>query len=133
MDGSIKDFQKAQILLQEYNTLRTEVLSRYVAQFQSGGVTAIILLGIFNLFANQGFSWWYVGLVILDLGLYAGALIWIDTDIYKAAWRLREIEKQVNALGGETFLVWEHKYGLGGIVAKRLIAWGLFTWPPQSK
>ena len=127
MDDSIKDFQKAQILLHEYNTLRAEVLSRYVAQFQSGGVASIVLLGIFTLFANIGFSFWFLGLVVLDLALFGAVLIWIDIDIAKAAGRLREIETQVNALAGETLLRWENQYGLGGIVGKHLIS------PLQSK
>jgi tetrahydromethanopterin S-methyltransferase subunit G len=126
MDDSIKEFQKVQIILHEYNTLRAEVLSRYVAQFQAGGVASIVLLGVFSLFANQGFSYWYVGIGVLDGLLLGAVLFWIDIDIAKAAGRLREIETQVNTVAGETLLRWENKYGLGGIVGK------YFVSPPQS-
>jgi hypothetical protein len=124
MDDSNNTFQRVQILLHEYNTLRAEVLSRYVAQFQSGGVASIVLLGIFTLIANLGFSYWFIGLVGLDLILFAAVLVWIDIDIAKAARRLRELEVQINSLaGGEALLKWESVWGIGGVTGKHILRW----------
>jgi hypothetical protein len=87
-----------------------------------------------TLIANQGLSGQTgLELIALDIFLWLAVLIWIDIDIYKAAWRLHQIETQVNELARETLLRWENQYGLGGVVAKYLIAKGLISWPPQSK
>jgi hypothetical protein len=123
MDESIKDFQKIQILLHEYNTLRAEVLSRYSAQFQSSTVAVGALIGLMVAASNPGvgFNWLIILLLIATGPIYGGVLFWIDIDIAKAAKRLREIETQVNSLAGETLLRWENKYGLGGIVGKHFL------------
>ena len=124
MDDSIKAFQRIQVLLHEYNTLRAEVLSRYVAQFQSGGIAAIVLLSIITLISNRGFNYWLGALIALDLVLYVAVLIWIDVDIAKAARRLKTLEQEINSLAtGEPLLKWETVWGIGGILGKHILRW----------
>jgi hypothetical protein len=116
--------QRIQILLHEYNSLRAEVLSRYVAQFQSGGVTAIVLLGFLTLMANRGIHWSSVVLIVSDILLFLGVLAWIDVDITKAARRLRELEKEINDLaGGTPLLKWETEHGIGGLIGRPILKW----------
>jgi hypothetical protein len=123
MDDSIKEFQKVQILLHEYNTLRAEVLSRYTAQFQSSTVAVGAFVGLMLAASNPniGFSWIIIILLVATGVLFGAVLFWIDVDIAKAARRLREIETQVNSLASDTLLRWENKYGLGGIVGKHFL------------
>src|SRR4051812_32597228 len=122
MDDRVQTFQRIQVLLQEYTTLRAEVLSRYTAQFQAGGIAAIILLSIITLAATTKIYAFLI-LIVLDLGLFVVVILWIDVDIAKAARRLRRLEKQINFKAREELLKWESVYGLGGIVGKYILRW----------
>lgn len=121
MDGASSQFQKIQILLHEYDTLRNEVLSRYAAQFQSTGVLAIIIIGLTTVLITQGAKITILVLIGITVMLYIGAQIWIDYDIAKAARRLREIEADVNSRAGETLLQWETVWGLGGKIRAAIL------------
>jgi hypothetical protein len=123
MDDSVKTFQRIQILLAEYTTMRAELLSRYTAQFQSGGIAAIVFLGIVTLMANTG-RWSFAGLIALDILIFLAVLFWIDIDIAKAARRLRALEAEINAMAaGTPLLKWETLFGMGGIVGERYLKW----------
>jgi hypothetical protein len=123
MDDSVKTFQRIQILLAEYATLRAELLSRYTAQFQSGGIAAIVFLGCVTLIANTGI-WGLVGLIVLDLFLYLAVLFWIDVNIAKAARRLRALEEEINIMAtGSPLLKWETLFGMGGVVGEHYLKW----------
>lgn len=122
MDDSVKTFQRIQILLAEYATLRAELLSRYTAQFQSGGIAAIILLSIITLAATKNSS--FLLLLVADAILFGAVMFWIDVDIAKAARRLRALEQEINTMAGEPpLLKWETFFGLGGIVGERYLRW----------
>ena len=124
MDESIKDFQKIQILLHEYASLRNELLSRYVAQYQSSAVLAVVSIGLITLWSRGD----VIGSTSISLMggtffLYLVVLIWIDYDIAKAATRLRKLEKEINTRAGETLLTWETDWGLGGIIGRHVFRW----------
>jgi ABC-type transport system involved in Fe-S cluster assembly fused permease/ATPase subunit len=121
MDDSIKEFQKIQILLAEYSTLRTEVLSRYNAQFQSSAVLVTVFIGLTVLTSTNGLKPVLIALMIVTALIFIAVLIWIDVDIAKAARRLRAIEADVNQRAGERLLVWETDTGLGGIVGRHIL------------
>src|SRR5207253_220924 len=103
----VEEQNKVQILLQEYASLRTEIVHRTNNMFQLISVGAVIFgLGV------SGTSWYRIG---VDLAVGALA-VWyfrrlIARDIRKAATRLREIERSLNSRAGETLLVWETYFG----------------------
>lgn len=45
MESALSQFDKIQILLHEYDTLRNELLARSAAVFQAIGVLALVLTG----------------------------------------------------------------------------------------
>ena len=124
MDESIKDFQKIQILLHEYASLRNELLSRYVAQYQSSAVLAVVSIGLITLWSRGDvIGSTSISLMCGTFFLYLGVLIWIDYDIAKAATRLRKLEKEINGRAGETLLTCETDWGLGGIIGRHVFRW----------
>ena len=144
------DFQKVQILLAEYATLRSEIVARvgHVYQLIGVGVPLITLLFVtlrplqFNPFMRhrkgraverkgqvkdrkgrvEAIIFWSVALT------FAAALYWMiesyARDVRNAATRIREIEVDVNNRAGEDLLVWEN---LKGDVATGFWLW---DWGP---
>lgn len=107
---------KIEILLKEYDTLRTEILQRINARFAVVG-----LLGALFAFAlsevewqSEKFSidvWW----LILALGVGVLLALWwrLGILIQRMATHLISIEQRVNQFAGEELLTWETKYGWG--------------------
>jgi len=113
MDDSVNTFQRIQILLAEYTTLRAEMLSRYAAQFQSTGSAALVFLGFVTLIANKGVGFGL--LIVLDVLIWLAALFWIDVNIATAAQRLRELEEEINTMAtSSSLLKWEKFVWDGG-------------------
>jgi hypothetical protein len=108
---SIKDnetFERIQILLQEYSTLRSEILTRTSNMYQLivGAPTAWIFL----LEHRSNFTVFWLFFAILVVGCCI--LGWfISRDISKAARRLRELESDINRRANENLLVWETQWG----------------------
>jgi ABC-type polysaccharide/polyol phosphate export permease len=117
MDDCIKTFQRIQILLSEYNSVRAEVMCRYTAQFQSSGIAAVVLLAIITVISNHEFNRVTGGLLLADLVIWLMVLLWIDVDISQMSQRLRDLEAIINSLAsGEPLLRWETERGIDGVV-----------------
>ena len=103
----VEQHHKIQVLLQEYGGLRTEIVHRTNNMYQLIAVGAVVLG--FVLSGTNAYR------IAIDVAIGAPALKyfhWLITrDIRKAARRLREIEKDVNARAGENLLVWETYFG----------------------
>lgn len=111
------DLERAKIALEEYRTLRTEILQRntILIQIAAGGMAAIVALIGFGAAAHLQ-PWSIVGLIALVFACMG--LTWraVHADTVRAATRIVEIEKYVNAcVGGDSVnpLSWETRFGIG--------------------
>jgi hypothetical protein len=107
---------KIRVLLVEYDTLRTEVLSHLRTSYV---VTAAALTFLGGLFA-LGDGWEQrVGIVVLiALVLVAGWAIAVAMEL--AARRLQKLERKINAIAGERLMVWESDFGGFGKYSDRI-------------
>lgn len=92
------------VLLREYDTLRTEILARVRTRFELLGFLAVIT----TIVASQEVS----GSTRAWLALSAGAVTltvwgWFASGIKRCATRILRIEERVNAIMGEVLLAWE--------------------------
>jgi len=99
--------ERVKILLQEYATLRTEILTRTTNWFQLIGSGAVLFVWIMG--QPLGVRFWVALVAVLVVFSFLYRLITRDID--KAAKRLRELEQDINCRAGETLLVWETRWG----------------------
>jgi hypothetical protein len=115
-----EDKQAVTIILHEYNTLRNEIIQKSNAILQAAALTAAICLGIITALITTKSEWHYSFLALLPLCMYfIFTRYYIDKPIGWMASRLRDIEDFVNGKAGQELLVWEHRYGFGGVVDRR--------------
>ncbi len=101
------EVEKVKILLQEYATLRSEILTRTSNMFQLFAIAASMLVWIIGRPVDLRF--WLAIFILILAGIFFYWLI--SRDIKKAATRLRELEIDINRRAGEELLVWEIKWG----------------------
>jgi hypothetical protein len=100
-----------QLLLVEYNTLRTEILRRSSWQIQ------IWIVAVVQIVVILGFSiiydYIYSGLLMALLSSLPSVfgLLYNDQDIRIIAAHLRTLEARINALAGNELFTWERKVG----------------------
>lgn len=107
---------KIDILLKEYDTLRTEILQRINSRFAIVG-----LLGALLAFVLSKFEWQPENLLldlrwpitVCGLALLLGTWWRFGIIIRGLAARVRSIETRVNKLAGEELLSWETHFGWG--------------------
>jgi hypothetical protein len=100
--------EKIQILLSEYSTLRSEILSRTNHGFQITGIS-VALIGLLLQKKEIDVGFW-IELGILLLGSSALLLITFIL-IGRAARRIQTLEQDINERADEKLLVWETVYG----------------------
>lgn len=105
--------EEVQILLAEYNTLRTELLQRNTTAHQALGVGGTALIAISAYVLTQKLL---AGLLLLAILV---VLVWIvlrmfDFDSRQAAERIKELERAINERAGAKLLAWETNSGLLG-------------------
>jgi hypothetical protein len=99
--------EKVRVLLNEYNTLRSELIARTGQGFQVLGLSVTAL----SILAAQPMNFKTISVFIAILAL-AGFAAWFTLrDITKGATRIRELELDVNARAGEDLLIWENLWG----------------------
>ncbi len=101
--------ERVQILLHEYNSLRTEIIHRTNNLYQVVAVGAIVIGWVAN---SHELNLKLLALLLAG-AMILGYLLWlINRDIGKAADRLTEIEAFVDRETGEWFLLrWERLWG----------------------
>lgn len=108
---------KTDILLKEYDTLRSEIMSRTTSRFGILSIGGVLTTFIAS--QPRGHLTWIV------TGLCVGALLalwWCyGVLIDHCATRIREIEQKVNHLAGDDILLWESRSGTGGIFPRGLL------------
>ena len=100
-----------QLLLVEYNTLRTEILRRSSWQIQIwivAVVQSVVILGFSIIY-----DYIYSGLLMALLSSLPSVfgLLYNDQDIRIIAAHLRTLEARINALAGNELFTWERKVG----------------------
>lgn len=115
MDSALSQSDKIQILLHEYDTLRDEIIQRWVGTQQQISIAVLVFIGIITvLFSNQikhPRDYVLYGTLGVAVCIFFYAMWQVDRDTRKAAERVREIERDVNARAGEELLQWESRWG----------------------
>lgn len=98
------DRLKVEVLLREYDTLRTEILARVRTRFELLGFLAII-----TAFAGSRDSSTTVAVTVAAVALLIAIVVWIwfARGIKRCAVRILEIETKVNELLDDDLLRWE--------------------------
>lgn len=101
---------KIAILLEEYKTLRTEVISRTGYGFQAGAVFVVVVTWLSQQLAT---AYWLLAIIATTIITFVA---WIffrrnNQEIWNAGLRLREIEHSVNSRAGAQLLQWERRFG----------------------
>lgn len=102
--------QKIEILMREYDTLRTETLERISSWFQICGGAGAAVVGILVIGAAYSAALAAVLLVIFPIPIFV-MFRNVDFDMRELGSRIREIENQVNQLAEEDLLAWENHRG----------------------
>lgn len=118
----VADFEKTQIILHEYDSLRAEIVQRSGYMFQLIEVAAVIGFGLIIIFTTDikyrqkllskstfGILFWSA--LSATIILFVIALFGFHRDIEKSAARIREIETHINSTYGEELLQWETRWG----------------------
>lgn len=108
---SFSEEEKVKILLNEYNTLRAEIIARIGHSYQLIGVGVAAILLLFYLWPIGNIFWAMLAIATTILAI--AFWIWLR-DTLKASERIREIELDVNQRVGEDLLIWENIWG-GGV------------------
>jgi hypothetical protein len=98
---------KIQILLQEYSTLRAELVANGTKLFQMAALTGALLTWTISRPLDKRF--WIAALI------GGGGLFWLGfvliKDTRKLARRVADLERDINGRAGEELLVWESRWG----------------------
>jgi uncharacterized membrane protein len=116
MVGSMNDVDKINIVLHEYDSLRDEIIQRWVGTQTDISVGVLVIIGVLTAVFSSG-RITSAQIIVLGGVIFVGILIFgygmwqVDRDTRKAAQRLREIESEVNQRAGEEILKWETRWG----------------------
>ena len=110
MASTLSEFEKIQILLAEYNTLRDEVISRVDTGYQ---IVAFVLAAL-TIVVGVRFDWRMELSLLGTLSLLIW-LIWLFAmrDLACLARRVIALEAEINKRSGEELLIYESRLGGG--------------------
>jgi hypothetical protein len=113
----VSDKDKIQILLQEYNTLRSELVSNGSKQFQLVALAGVLVSLILGRPIEKGL--WVATLVGVGALFCLGVMVIRHTR--RLVRRVIELETEINRRAGEELLVWESRWGavVTGFVLRR--------------
>ena len=110
----MEDHQKIEILLKEYDTLRTELNERFRQRFQF--VTIFGAVGVFALSTNQHFKPYQIVFLSLTPIVLCIVWFWIGCLIVDASRRIAQIEAEINSLAKTKLLCWETEQAKKGLL-----------------
>ncbi len=117
--------EQIDVLLKEYDTLRSEIINRMNSGVQIGVVAVGVVTFLASRQSNQASIWVVVvpttGIVIFSLVLWR--------DLYSASRRVAELEREINHLAGRALLKWESQWSTG---SKGVFGW-LTDWKIKKK
>ena len=107
------NLQRINILLREYDSLRSEVLQRTVASLVLAPVLAVIV-GWLSSRILEGYRFTAVADGLLAAcALFLGPKL-MNMKIRRCSARLQHIEQRINHLAEDDLLEWESRWGIGG-------------------
>jgi hypothetical protein len=113
--ATILETDKITILMHEYDTLRDELIQRWVGAQTDISIGVLVLVGVLTVMftsqVNLARSIILGGIVTLGVIVFIYAMWLVFVDNQRAAARLREIEQEVNSRAGEELLKWETRWG----------------------
>lgn len=115
---------KISIIMNEYNTLRDELISKNSNSSQlvgNAGIVAVTaIMAIITAMPHENladyaalFIWILLVLLLFSM-ISLVSVLWLNYDTQRVSKRLRCIEEDINRRTGEHLLVWESQYGWGG-------------------
>lgn len=107
---ALSRIEKIQILMEEYKTLRAEILQHHSSGFQIYGVAGSAAVAITVLASAYSIVAGFILFLIFPLAIWFVAKN-AEFSVREAALQLREIEHQVNELAEDTLLRWETERG----------------------
>lgn len=128
MEILMNEEDQIQILLKEYETLRTEIIRRIGHRFTFLGLS-LALIG-YGLFTSQHLTSHQVFLVVAIALVLFIVWYWIGGLIYECGLRVAEIESEINKLAGHCLLRWEQQKTTSGIMH---LVYGRFRDRPKDK
>jgi hypothetical protein len=120
--SDLTEKDRIQILLAEYGALKAEVLGRTSFGFQ----IAAVAFAAVTWFLQQpltGKPWYFWPGMVAVIASFCIAVFVNQRDLSRAAYRIKELEHEVNSRAGESLLVWET---LGSVVTRMGLAESLF-------
>lgn len=125
---SLGNEERIDILLEEYKTLRTEILQRHSAIMQFISIVGTGLgAAIAFAFVHKALPAAAATLVTLLFAIGSG-LLWLDNDLRLLSARIQEIEDKVNRLADDRLLVWETTRGMNKLGYRERIKQTLRRW-----
>jgi hypothetical protein len=113
----LNEKDKIQILLQEYNTLRSELIGSGTKLFQMIAIAGALFTWIISRPLDLRF---WIAVLIATMGLFSlGFIVFRDTR--KLSRRVADLESEINRRAGEELLVWESRWasGVTGFIFQR--------------
>ena len=114
-DPKFTEKDKVQILLAEYNSLRSETVHRVNNVYQLVAVAAVAFVWFMGRVADKRF--WIALLVCVPALCYY--TFDVSKNIYRTAIRVAQIEKEINRRVGEDLLEWETWWGASPLRIRR--------------
>ena len=97
--------EKIQVLMKEYETLRSEMIQRFNSRFQF--IMIIGAISGYSFFEIENNSYHKILVLIIAMISVIAIWFWIGYLTAEQSWRISDIEKQVNELAGQKLLRWE--------------------------
>ena len=117
-----EEHHRISILLEEYKTLRAEVLAARGYVFQGITITIPAVIAIFGFSFSTSVQWaqWVIWLITGALALFVVVtIVGNEINTRKFTSRLRFLESEINRRAGERLLIWETEQGWGSLVIRR--------------
>lgn len=102
------NYEKIQILLKEYDSLRVEILQRSSQRFTF--LTLFGALGAYSFFVAESLNCYQVLVSIMSALFLFGVWFLLGKIIVRCSRRIAEIEKEINTLSDQVLLRWEHEH-----------------------
>jgi hypothetical protein len=106
VENSVREFEKVQVLIAEWNSIRAEIVARTTIGFQ---IVGIGFTGIGIVLLQQNLIVKFICLTI-GVGILAFGSWFTVRDLFKMHGRVKALEANINVRCGETLMEWETRF-----------------------
>ena len=118
----MEPYQRATIIMQEYSTLRNEILALSTGVTQATVALISVLLALVTYGLLHHFTATISWLIIWSCIVYLVTQSWLWFWMFNLSAHLRRIEQRNDIAGGDPLLTWETTHSRGGIIS-RCLGW----------